>query len=267
VADTTGAPDPRFNPKVPNIARIYDYWLGGKDNFEADRKVGDMILQSDPGVAFSVRANRAFHTRAVRYLVAEAGVRQFLDIGTGIPAAENTHEVAQAIAPESRIVYVDNDPIVLSHAKALLNSTPEGACAYLDADLRDPATIVAEAAKTLDFSQPVAVMLIAILHWLPDEADPRRIVSELMDAVPAGSYLALSHMAKDVNAEVRAETIGRTGQFMKPPTTRERAEISRYFDGLELVDPGIVLVSEWRPHSELESRSPAYLWSGVARKA
>ena len=252
---------------VPNIARVYDYWLGGKDNFEADRRVGDLVLQSDPGVAFSVRANRAFLARVVRYLVAEAGVRQFLDIGTGIPAVDNTHEVAQALSPDCRIVYVDNDPVVLSHAKALLTSTPEGKCAYLDADLRDPASILAEAAKTLDFSQPIAVMLIAILHWLPDEGDPRRIVSELMDPVPAGSYLALSHMAKDVNAEVRAETSGRVGQLMKPPTFRDRAEVSRYFDGLELVDPGIALVSEWRPDSELEARSPAYLWSGVAKKA
>jgi hypothetical protein len=260
------AVDPRFNARVPNIARVYDYWLGGKDNFEADRKVGDLILQSDPGVAFSVRANRAFHTRAVRYLVEEAGIRQFLDIGTGIPAADNTHEVAQAIAPDSRIVYVDNDPVVLNHAKALLTSTPEGACAYLDADLRDPGSILAEAADTLDFSQPVAVMLIAILHWLPDEADPARIVTELVDAVPAGSYLALSHMAKDVNARVRADTGARVSQFMKPPTFRDREVISRYFDGLDLVDPGVVLVSEWRPDSDLEASSPAYLWGGVASK-
>lgn len=157
--------------------------------------------------------------------------------------------------------------MVLSHAKALLSSTPEGKCAYLDADLRDPAPILAEAAKTLDFSQPIAVMLIAILHWLPDEADPGRVVTELMDAVPTGSYLVLSHMARDVNAEVRAETSGRVGQFMKPPTFRDRGVVSQYFDGLELVDPGITLVSEWRPDSELEAKSPAYLWSGVAKKA
>jgi hypothetical protein len=257
----------RFNSKVPSIARIYDYWLGGKDNFEADRRVGNLVLQNDPGVAFSVRANRAFLARVVRYLVAEAGIRQFLDIGTGLPAADNTHEVAQSLSPDCRIVYVDNDPVVLSHAQALLTSTPEGRCAYLDADLREPASILAEAAQTLDFSQPVAVMLIAILHWLPDEVDTRRIVSDLMDAVPAGSYLALSHVAKDVNAEVRAETGGRVGQLMTPPTFRDRAEIGRYFDGLELADPGVVLVSDWRPDSELDAKSPAYLWSGVARKA
>jgi hypothetical protein len=257
---------PEVDPGVPHIARIYDYWLGGTNNFEPDRKVGDLVLRSDPGVAFSVRANRAFHQRAVRYLVEEAGIRQFLDVGTGIPAADNTHEVAQAIAPDSRIVYVDNDPIVLSLAQDLLTSTPEGACAYLDADLRDPASILDKAAATLDFSQPVALMLIAILHWLPDEADPARLVSELVDAVPAGSYLALSHMAKDVNAQVRADTGARVGQFMKPPTFRDREVISRYFDGLDLVDPGVVLVSQWRPESDADAGSPAYLWSGVARK-
>lgn len=183
-----------------------------------------------------------------------------------VPTARSSPVWSQALSPDCRIVYVDNDPVVLSHAKALLTTSVEGKCAYLDADLRDPASILAEAAKTLDFSQPVAVMMVAILRWLPDEADPRRLVSELMNEVPAGSYLALSHMAKDVNAEVRAEASGHVGQFMKPPTFRDRAEVSRYFDGLELVDPGVVLVSEWRPGSEFEAKSPAYLWSGVAKK-
>ena len=158
---------PDFDTSVPHIARVYDYWLGGKDNFAADRELGERTLQAYPNLVFSVRANRAFLARAVRFLAAEAGIRQFLDIGTGIPTANNTHEVAQRIAPESRIVYVDNDPIVLSHAKALLKSSPEGACDYLDADLRDPEEILADAARTLDFAQPVAVMLMTVMQFVP----------------------------------------------------------------------------------------------------
>ena len=165
---------PDFDTSVPHIARVYDYWLGGKDNFAADRELGERTLQAYPNLVFSVRANRAFLARTVRFLAAEAGIRQFLDIGTGIPANNNTHQVAQRVAPECRIVYVDNDPIVLSHAKALLKSTPEGACAYLDADLRDPDTILGEAANTLDFGQPVAVMLLAVLQSSPTTTKPAR---------------------------------------------------------------------------------------------
>ena len=164
---------PAFDTSVPHIARVYDYWLGGKDNFAADRELGERTLQAYPNLVFSVRANRAFLSRTVRFLAAEAGIRQFLDIGTGIPTASNTHEVAQDVAPECRIVYVDNDPIVLSHARALLTSKPEGACAYIDADLRDPDKILVSAADTLDFSQPVAVMLLTVLQFVPDdEAGP-----------------------------------------------------------------------------------------------
>ena len=162
---------PEFDSSVPHIARVYDYWLGGKDNFAADRELGERTLQAYPNLVFSVRANRAFLARTVRFLTADMGIRQFVDIGTGIPTANNTHQVAQRVAPECRIVYVDNDPIVLSHARALLTSSPEGACAYIDADLRDPEKILAEAADTLDFTKPVAVMLIAVLQFVGDDAE------------------------------------------------------------------------------------------------
>src|SRR5580698_3787432 len=185
---------PEINTNVAHSARVYNYWLGGKDNFAADRTLGDAIIKAVPSTVFGARANRAFLGRAVRYLAAEAGIRQFLDIGTGIPTADNTHEVAQAAAPDSRVLYVDNDPIVLAHARALLTSAT-GTTAYLDADVREPAEILAGAAATLDFGQPVAIMLIAIMHCVPDEDDPYTIVRRLIEAVPSGSYLVLSQPA------------------------------------------------------------------------
>ena len=194
-----GGPLPEIDTSVAHIARVYDYWLGGKDNFAPDRAAAEAAMREDPNVVEGVRGNRAFLARAVRYLAGQAGIRQFLDIGTGIPAADNTHEVAQDLAPGSRVVYVDNDPIVLAHARALLTSATEGATAYLDQDLRNVGEIVRAAGATLDFSQPVAVMLIGILHCIPDEDDPARIIRRLMDAVPAGSYLAISHPANDLN--------------------------------------------------------------------
>ena len=258
---------PAFDTTVAHVARMYNYLLGGKDNFAADRAAGDAALQADPKMSLSVRANRAFLARTVRFLAADAGVRQFLDIGTGLPAASNTHEVAQSIEPACRIVYVDNDPIVLSHARALLASTPRGKCSYLDADLRDTARILELAAETLDFSQPIAVMLIAIMHCIPDEDNPYQIVTELMDAVPPGSFLSLSHPARDINAAVRAEVSKRVNALMTTPVTlRDRAQVTRFFDGLELLEPGVVTVPQWRPRSEFEARSPAWLWGGVARK-
>jgi hypothetical protein len=258
---------PDFDTSVPHVARVYDYWLGGKDNFAADREMGERTLAAYPNLVFSVRANRAFLARTVRFLAAEAGVRQFLDIGTGIPTANNTHEVAQRIAPESRIVYVDNDPIVLSHAKALLKSTPEGACAYLDADLRDPDTILADAAKTLDFSQPVAVMLIAVMHFIGDDAEASAIMNRLMGACAPGSYVSLSHAASDIDAEQMAEMIRRLNETTAEKTTlRDQAGVTRLFDGLELVEPGVIRAAEWRPDTDLERSSPAALWGGVARK-
>ena len=257
---------PDFDTSVPHIARVYDYWLGGKDNFAADRAMGERTLQAYPNLVYSVRANRAFLARTVRFL-ARQGIRQFLDIGTGIPTANNTHEVAQGIAPESRIVYVDNDPIVLSHAKALLKSTPEGACAYLDADLRDPDIILAAAAHTLDFSQPVAVMLIAVLHMVVDDAEASGIVSKLMGACAPGSYLAVSHPASDIDAEQMAEMLRRFNESSPAKMTmRDRAGVARLFDGLELVEPGLIRAAEWRPDTDLEAASPAALWGGIARK-
>jgi S-adenosyl methyltransferase len=260
--------NPTFDTSVAHIARVYDYWLGGKDNYAADRHAGDAALEAYPYIAGGVRANRAFLARVVRYLADEAGIRQFLDIGTGIPTASNTHEVAQAIAPDARVVYVDNDPIVLAHARALLTSSPEGTTAYLDADFRDVDTILAEARQTLDFTQPVAIMLIAILHLIDDEADPHRTVTKLLDAVPSGSYLAISHLSSDIMASAaRTEAHDRLRELMhEKQTLRNRAEVDSFFAGLEMVEPGLVPITQWRPNSEAEAKSPTALWGGVGRK-
>jgi hypothetical protein len=257
-----------FDSSRPSIARVYDYWLGGKDNFAVDRELAEQVMAVYPDIVFSVRANRAFLARAVRYLVGECGVRQFLDIGTGIPASNNTHEVAQQLVPDSRIVYVDNDPIVLSHAKALLRSSPEGACAYLDADMRDPAAILAAAADTLDFGEPVAVMLIAAVHCVSDDDEARSIVRQLMDACPPGSYLAITHATADFNSGQVSEMnrLMNESAMAEKRVTRDRARVMRFFDGCELVEPGLVRVPQWRPDSELEAASPCGLWGGVARK-
>jgi S-adenosyl methyltransferase len=256
-----------LDTRVAHIARVYDYWLGGKDNFAADRAAAEQAIAAWPDIVLSVRANRAFLARVVRYLAGEAGIRQFLDIGTGIPAANNTHEVAQSVAPDSRVVYVDNDPVVLTHARALLTSGPHGVTSYLDADLRDTGQVLAAAAQTLDFSRPVAVMLMAILQHVDDADDPYAIVARLLDALPPASYLALSHPASDIEAEAQGELADRLNQTMAEKVTmRDRAQVGRFFDGLELVEPGLVRVPEWRPSSEFEASSPAGLWGGVGRK-
>jgi S-adenosyl methyltransferase len=257
----------KFDTSVAHIARVYDYWLGGKDNFAADRAAGDEALEAYPNLVFSVRANRAFLARTVRYLAGEAGIRQFLDIGTGIPTANNTHQVAQSVAPQCRVVYADNDPIVLSHARALMASGPLGACDYLDADARDTQTILASAAGTLDFSQPVAVMLIAILHLIGDEDDPRGIVATLMGAVPPGSYLVVSHVASDIEPEKMAEMGKRLNRLLaQKGTYRSHAEVERLFEGLKMVEPGVVPIPQWRPDTEMEAGTPAAMWGGVGRK-
>jgi hypothetical protein len=257
-----------FDARVAHPARVYDYWLGGKDNFEADRTAGEATIAAYPAIRASARANRAFLARSVRFLTAEAGLRQFLDIGTGLPTASNTHEVAQAIAPESRIVYVDNDPLVLSHARALLTSSPEGVTAYLDADLRDTGQILEQAAQTLDFTKPVAIMLLAILHYIPDLDQARQTVARLLSAVPSGSYLAISHAASDIAPEQMAEMIRRMNQHLAEGNHvgRPRAVVAQFFDGLEVLDPGVVKVTEWRPESALQAQGPTSLWGGVARK-
>jgi hypothetical protein len=252
---------------VAHIARVYDYWLGGKDNFAADRLAGEAALEAYPYIAAGVRANRAFLSRVVRYLAGEAGIRQFLDIGTGIPTANNTHEVAQAVAPDSRIVYVDNDPVVLAHARALLTSGPEGATAYIDADFRDVGEILEAASQTLDFSRPVAIMLIAILHLIDNEADPHAVVKKLVAAVPPGSYLAISHLSSDIAAAARAEAHERLRELMyEKQTLRSREEVASFFTGLDMVEPGLVRIPEWRPDNEADAKSPSALWGGVARK-
>jgi S-adenosyl methyltransferase len=256
-----------FDTSVAHIARVYDYWLGGKDNFAADRAAGDQAIKAFPNIPLSARANRAYQARVVRFLAGEAGIRQFLDIGTGIPTANHTHQVAQSVAPASRVVYVDNDPIVLSHARALLASHPAGATDYVDSDLRDPQKILDGAERLLDFSRPTAVMLMAILQHIGDEHDPYAIVATLMDAMPPGSYLALSHPASDIDAEAMAKMAIVLNQMIAEKVTfRDRAAVEGLFAGLELVEPGLVQASKWRPASEIEAASPAALWAGVARK-
>jgi hypothetical protein len=256
-----------FDTSVAHIARVYDYWLGGKDNFEADRIAGEEALAAYPDLVSSVRANRAFLARGVRFLAGEAGVRQFLDIGTGIPSANNTHEVAQEVAPASRVMYVDNDPIVLAHARALLVGRPEGTTDYLDADLRETEKILDHARGLLDFSQPVAVMLVAVLHLIGPEDHPHSIVSQLMDAVPPGSYLLLSHVASDIEPEKMAEMGKRLNRLLaQKGFYRNQAEVTQFFTGLELLEPGVVPVQHWRQDSEIEGARRAAMWGGVARK-
>ena len=256
---------PELDTGIPQTARIWNYWLGGKDHFPVDRQVGDQILEAFPAIVENARASRAFLVRAVRFLAGEAGIRQFLDIGTGLPTANNTHEVAQAVAPECRIVYVDNDPLVLAYARALLTSTPEGATDYLDADLRDPERILQEAARTLDFGQPVAVMLMGILGHIEDDDQAQSIVGRLMGAVPSGSYLTM-YDSTDTSEEV-VEAARIWNQSAEPPYhLRSPARIARFFDGLELVEPGVVSTLEWRP--EPGSGPPAMIDSlcGIGRK-
>jgi hypothetical protein len=261
-----GDEHPSFDTSVAHVARIYDYWLGGKDNYAVDRAAGDAGVKAYPDLIFSVRANRAFLARAVHHLATEAGIRQFLDIGTGIPTANNTHEVAQAASPDCRVVYVDNDPIVLAHARALLTGAPEGVTDYLDADLRDTDRILEQAAATLDFSQPVAIVLMAILHLIGDEDDPYGIVGKLTGAVPAGSYLALSHVASDIDQRAVAEARERVSSFMSVRQTyRDHAQVTRFFAGMRILEPGIVRVSEWRSSPD-EAATPSAIWGGVGRK-
>jgi uncharacterized protein (DUF2342 family) len=245
---------------------MYDYWLGGKDNYAADREAAEQALAANPNILPGVRANRAFLRRTVQYLAGEAGIRQFLDIGTGLPTNENTHQVAQAIAPESRVVYVDNDPIVLAHARALLTSTPEGATDYVEADARDTGTILREAARTLDFSRPVAVMMLLVLQYIPDADNPGEVVSRLMGAVPAGSYLTVSDTTADIDGERAASVAERLNTRMGPArlTMRSREEIGGFFGGLDLVDPGLVPLPQWRALFNSAELINAY--AGLGRK-
>ncbi|HTV99286.1 MAG TPA: SAM-dependent methyltransferase [Streptosporangiaceae bacterium] len=263
------AKPPAFDTSVANQARIYDYLLGGKDNYAADREAVDAVLKIAPEMGFTARANRAFLGRAVRYLAVEAGIRQFLDIGTGIPTAGNTHHVAQAAAPESRVVYVDYDPIVLAHARALLTSSEAGATEYIDADLRDTDTILLRAGRLLDFTQPVAVTMLFILHAIADEDDPHAIVATVLDALPPGSYLALSHLGSDIFDEEAQQgfqnIVGRMSQ--QQYTGRNREQMLRFFKGMELVEPGLVRIEEWRPDPGSVADYKSTAWGAVGRKS
>jgi S-adenosyl methyltransferase len=249
-------------------SRIYDYWLGGKDNFAVDREAAEQALAAYPGLRRGVRAQRAFLGNAVRYLAGTAGVRQFLDIGTGIPTASNTHEVAQAVDPGARIVYVDNDPIVLAHARSLLTGGRPGTTSYLDADLRDTETILATSAALLDFRQPIAVLLIGVLQLVPDGDDPYGIVARLMGAVPSGSWLAVFHPASDILADQAGEAARRVNmRSVNTTTLRSHGEVERFFGGLELLEPGLVQVHRWRPGSEApETGDEVAGYAGLARK-
>jgi hypothetical protein len=257
-----------FDITKAHQARVYDYLLGGKDNYAADRTWAEAALEVWPDSAFTARANRAFLGRAVRYLAGEAGIRQFLDIGTGIPTAGNVHEVAQAIAPESRVVYVDYDPVVLAHSRALLDSHEAGATEYIDADLRDTDTILGQASGLLDFAKPVAVTLIALLHAIPDADDPYAIVARLMDAVLPGSYLAISHMGSDLFGPETTQGLqnlnSRDSQQQYFHRTNE--QVARFFEGTDLVPPGLVRAEEWRSEPATGHAGTSGLWAAVGRK-
>ncbi len=265
---------PEIDTSVAHVARVYDYLLGGKANFPVDRAAAEQAYTAWPGglegVRADARAHRALLGRVVRYLTGEAGIRQFLDIGTGIPKENNTHEVAQRATPESRIVYVDYDPIVLAHAHQLMTSAPAGACAYIYGDLREPGDIVQRAAATLDFGKPTAVVLFGVLHFFTDAEHPEAIIGRLAEALAPGSYLAISHLAKDVHGDALTETFDRLNQQMSESVIlRTQAEVSRFFEGMALVEPGIVQPPQWRPDPGDEAASPARplpMWCGVGRK-
>ncbi|MGH4017828.1 MAG: SAM-dependent methyltransferase [Pseudonocardiaceae bacterium] len=266
----SGEQPPDIDTSVSHSARVWNYWLGGKDNYPVDREAGDQFLAVMPGIVDIARADRAFLARVVRYLVGEVGIRQFLDIGTGLPTANNTHEVAQATAPQCRIVYVDNDPLVLVHARALLTSSPEGVTDYVEADLRDPETILREAARTLDFTQPIALMLMGIVEHIMDTDEAYAIVNRLRDALPSGSYLTLCDPIKDgVDGEAMFEACRRWNDSggTPPVAVRSLQEFTRFFDRLELLEPGVVSVPLWRPDpSHIGTPIEVNAFGGVGRK-
>nr|WP_308121157.1 SAM-dependent methyltransferase [Actinoplanes bogorensis] len=257
-----------MNSDVPHTARIWNYWLGGKDNFAADRAVGDQVQRFLPDIVASARADRGFLQRAVRHLVSDAGIRQFLDIGSGLPTAHNTHEVAQSIAPESRIVYADNDPLVLAHARVLLHSSAEGATDYIAADARDTAAIVGQARETLNFEQPVAVLLLGVLNFISDDLEAYEIVSGLMASVPSGSYLAIAHPTLEIRPEESAAAARQWNATATPPITlRRKDQMLHWFDGLDLLEPGVVTCTRWRPEpGDPAAETDVYQFGGLARK-
>ena len=259
---------PGINMHVPHSARIYDYWLGGKDNFAVDRAVGDAMIQAIPEMCLMAGENRKFVHRAAHDLVAQEGIRQFLDVGTGIPTRPNLHEVAQRIAPETRVVYVDNDPVVLVHARALMISSKEGRSEYISADLRDPQSILADpvCGETLDLSRPVGLTLIAILMLLADADDPWAAVAALRDAMPSGSCLAVTHPTADFAPDQVAQAVAAATDAGMTLVARTRAEVQRFFGDWEMLEPGLVPVPAWRPDGPVEKPESTYYWGGVARK-
>jgi hypothetical protein len=262
---------PEIDTNVAHVARVYDWLLGGTANFKVDREAAERAYTAWPGgidgVRADAKAHRALLGRVVRYLVLEAGIRQFLDIGTGIPKENNVHEVAQREAPEARVVYVDNDPIVLAHAHQLLRGTPEGATRYIFGELREPGVILEAAAQTLDFSRPVAVLLFGVLHFFPPEDGPAGIAGELMAPLAAGSYLALSHLAADVSGDEMAETFRRlNAQMAESVVLRTRDEVAGLFGGLEMAEPGVAQLPQWRPEPDAPVPGPVPMWCGAGRK-
>lgn len=259
--------EPAIDTRVPHSARVWNYWLGGKDNYPVDREVGDLVQRSFPGIVKAARTSRGFLGRSIRFLVTEAGVRQFLDVGTGLPTVDNTHEVAQRLAPETKVVYVDNDPLVLTHARALLNSTPEGVTRYIDADLHKPAEVLRAAAEVLDFEQPIALILNGVMAHVADYGEAAAIVNELVAALPSGGYLVLSDGTDTDEASVEAHRqYNESGAI--PYNLRSPEQIAGYFGGLDLVEPGLVSLSQWRPEPSADWNDtddiPALC--GVARK-
>jgi len=251
---------------VPHSARIWNYWLGGKDNYAVDRAAGDEYVKVYPGIVDIARAGRAFLARAVRYLTLEAGVRQFLDVGTGLPTVDNTHQIAQRAAPESRVVYVDNDPLVLAHARALLTSTSEGTTDYIDADMRDPEAILARAAESLDFGQPIALMVMGVMGHISDDDEAQFIVHRLMAGLPSGSFLALWE-STDTSQDLNVAQQGYDDTGAIPYKLRRIEQIMGFFDGLEPVEPGVVLVTQWRPDATQSGDTPDVpTFAGIGRK-
>ncbi|MGH3169461.1 MAG: SAM-dependent methyltransferase [Trebonia sp.] len=262
---------PEIDISRPHPARMYDYYLGGKNHFAADREAADKWIAAVPSGPIGPRENRAFLGRAVKFLTAEAGIRQFLDIGSGLPTTGNVHDVAQAIAPSARVVYADNDPLVLSHARALLTSAPEGRTAYVQADLRDPKAILSSPAvrETLDFSQPVALLIVAVLHFIPDEEGPAGLLAPLLDALPSGSYFVSSHVSAEHNPAMIGAAVRAYREGGLAAQARDSDEFARLaFAGLELVPPGVVIASEWRPEDTgpRPTRDEVNGYAGVARK-
>jgi O-methyltransferase involved in polyketide biosynthesis len=259
-------PRPQIDTTTPHSARVWNYWIGGKDNYEVDRRVGDEVMATYPDIVQIARHSRAFLARVVRFLTLEAGIDQFIDLGTGLPTVDNTHEVAQRALPHARVVYVDNDPIVLVHARALLTSTPVGATAYIDADVRNVEAILDAAAHTLDLSQPVAVMMLGILGNIPEHREARDIVRRLMAAVPSGSYLVVNDGTKDAKAEVAQAAADQRAEAGDPYRLSTPDQIAAYFEGLELIEPGVVRTAQWRPELAQIDSEVLDVHCGVARK-